>query len=134
MSLEQRLMRYLSPPLFPLHLRELANWLILHEVPNGPFDIGEFHIDCNLVCHPGPTVGYRIAHSSGASMAYLPDHEPALGIDHFPERPQWTSGYDIAQGVDLLIHDTQYTPYEYEQKVGWGHSSLTDALRFAQLA
>ena len=31
-----------------------------------------------LVCHPGPTVGYRIS-EDGATVAYIPDHEPRSG-------------------------------------------------------
>ena len=41
-------------------------------------DIGEFRVSSALVCHPGPTVGYRITDARGRVLAYLPDHEPAL--------------------------------------------------------
>lgn len=67
-------------------------------------------------------------------MAYFPDHEPALGSSNFPNEPDWTSGYDLARGVDLLLHDAQYTTEEYAPRVGWGHSSMEDALKFAELA
>src|SRR5262249_34232851 len=86
-----------------------------------------------VVCHPGPTVGYRIS-VGGISMAYLPDHEPALGTVHFPVREDWTSGHSLAQGVDLLVHDGQYTHEEYPLHVGWGHSSVDHALEFAPQA
>jgi len=132
-SLWARLTRYLSPPLFPVHLRDLPCQLELHEVPCGEFTIGEFRINSALVCHPGPTVGYRIA-TADAQLAYLPDHEPALGAQAFPSREDWTSGYELAQGVDLLIHDAQYSSHEYRSHVGWGHSSLQHALDFAALA
>src|SRR5512136_549441 len=56
-TLRTRLMRYLSPPLFPVHLRDLPCRLTLHEVPCGDFTIGEFQVASALVCHPGPTVG-----------------------------------------------------------------------------
>src|SRR5438094_1566688 len=77
-SLWMRLTRYLSPPLFPVHLRDLECMLELHEVPCGALEVGEFRIRSALICHPGPTVGYRIP-TPTASLAYLPDHEPALG-------------------------------------------------------
>jgi len=132
LDLWTRLTRYLSPPLFPVRLRDLACRLKLHEVPCGEFEIGEFRIDSRLVCHPGPTVGYRIS-SGNASLAYLPDHEPTLGVSNFPLSADWTSGYDIAEGVDLLIHDAQYDAPEYPSHIGWGHSSLHDAFRFSGL-
>ena len=130
--LQKRLARYLSPPFFPVHLRDLACKLSLHEVPRGDFAIGELRIASSLVCHPGPTVGYRIE-SPAATIAYLPDHEPALGVRRFPGSPDWTSGYALAAGVDFLIHDAQYGVDEYAERVGWGHSSVEDALRFAVL-
>jgi ribonuclease BN (tRNA processing enzyme) len=152
-------MRYLSPPLFPVHLRDLACDLFLHEVPCGDFEAGEFRVSSAFVCHPDPTVGYRIAtpqapaqsgrgqapaqsgrppaYAEGrwqATLAYLPDHEPALGARKFPLNKEWTSGYALAAGVDLLIHDAQYTQEEYAERIGFGHSSLSQAFEFAALA
>jgi phosphoribosyl 1,2-cyclic phosphodiesterase len=133
LDLRSRLARYLSPPLFPIHLRDLPCRLTLHDVPLGGFEIGGLQIAAALVLHPGPTVGYRIT-EHGASLAYLPDHEPALGVDHFPGEPAWTSGFELAAGVELLIHDAQYTPAEYLTHVGWGHSTLPQAIAFATTA
>jgi ribonuclease BN (tRNA processing enzyme) len=63
----------------------------------------------------------------------MPDHEPALGVDNFPMEPEWTSGYTLTAGADLLVHDSQYSHEEYEDRTGWGHSTLEQALRFGQL-
>ncbi len=133
LALHTRLARYLSPPFFPVHLRDLACRLTLHDVPCGDFAIGPFRVSSSLVCHPGPTVGYRIE-TPDAALAYLSDHEPALGAREFPGSPEWTSGYALAADVDLLIHDAQYTAAEYTEHAGWGHSSVEQALRFAALA
>lgn len=134
LTLQARLMRYLSPPLFPVSLRELPCHLQLHEVSDARFDIGEFRVASARVCHPGPTVGYRISDAAGAVVTYLPDHEPALGARAFPSLPRaWTSGAVIAGHADLLIHDSQYTTHEYAVRVGWGHSSLRHMLDFATL-
>ena len=133
LSLRTRLSRYLSPPFFPVHLRDVACRLTLHEVPCGDFTIGPFHVCSAMVCHPGPTVGYRIE-TADATLTYLSDHEPALGVRSFPDAPEWTSGYGLAKHADLLIHDAQYTSAEYPAHAGWGHSSIEDALRFAALA
>ena len=67
-------------------------------------------------------------------MAYIPDHEPALGARRFPEEADWTSGFDLASHADLLIHDAQYTATEYLQHVGWGHSAVSHAIAFAGAA
>ena len=132
LPLRTRLSRYLSPPLFPVHLRDLPR-LVLHDVPTEPFAVGGLRIAADRVCHPGFTVGYRIA-EDGATVAYMTDHEPALGVPRFPLNGEWTSGYDLARDVDLLVHDAQYTLDEYRERVGWGHSAIDHALEFARLA
>jgi phosphoribosyl 1,2-cyclic phosphodiesterase len=132
LSLEARLRRYLAPPLFPVLLRDVPCRLELHHVTRECFSIGPFRIRAARICHPGPTVGYRLETDHG-SLAYLPDHEPALGARRFPLEGQWTSGFELAQGVDLLLHDAQYTREEYPRYVGWGHSTMHHALTFARL-
>jgi phosphoribosyl 1,2-cyclic phosphodiesterase len=130
LDLRTRLTRYLSPPLFPIFFRDLPSRVQLHNAPAEPVDVGGLEIVSAMVIHPGPTVGYRIR-ENGSTLAYLPDHEPALGATPFPALPEWTSGHDLAAGVDLLIHDAQYTPDERAGRVGWGHSTAEEAARFA---
>ena len=132
-DLEARLTRYLSPPLFPVRLKDLPCQLSLKEIDESEFTIGPFHITSSFVCHPGPTVGYRIR-TDEAIFAYIPDHEPALGVKQFPDKPEWTSGFDLARGADLLLHDAQFSPEHYSNRKGWGHSSTKDTLTFATMA
>jgi phosphoribosyl 1,2-cyclic phosphodiesterase len=131
-SLTARLGRYLSPPLFPVRLRDLPS-VTVHDLPPGAVDIGPFTVTAEFVIHPGQTFGYRIE-GDGRSLTYLPDHEPALGTGRIPDDPRWTSGFALADRVDVLIHDAQYTDAEYPDRVGWGHSSLSQAVDFAELA
>lgn len=133
MSLKTRITRYLSPPLFPVTMRDLACKLRLHEVPAASFQIGSFNITAELIGHVGPTVGYRIEGPEGI-ITYIPDHEPALGVNQFPISKEWTSGYDLAANSDLLIHDAQYNEQEYNHCVGWGHIAIGDAFKFAAQA
>lgn len=132
LDLRARLSRYLSPPLFPVRLRDLASHVELHNAPEGPTRIGGLEVTSASIIHPGPTVGYRIR-EDGASMAYLPDHEPSLGVAAFPGPAEWTSGHDLAAGVDLLVHDAQYFPDERMTRIGWGHSATNEAAGFARL-
>ncbi len=134
LDLRARLSRYLSPPIFPVRLRDLPCQLELHDVMSlSRLQIGELEIRAAQVCHPGPTVGFRISEGE-ASLAYLPDHEPALGSIDFPRDPEWTSGFELAAGASLLIHDAQYDEEEYAGRVGWGHSALGDLFAFAHAA
>ena len=131
LGLHARLQKYLSPPLFPVSIRELAANFHFHELPGPEMEIGEFRVQAQLIIHPNPTIGYRIE-SANTAVTYLPDHEPALAGQTFPHDTSWTSGYKLAEGSDLLIHDTQYTEDEYRNRVGFGHSSIKHAFQFAK--
>lgn len=127
-----RIRSYFSPPLFPVRMNELPNHPIIHELSNEDFSIGEVKIHCEYICHPDPTLGYRL--TAGESvLAYLPDHELQLGSFDFPNDPEWTSGFEIAKSADILFHDGSYTAKEYSKKIGWGHSSVRDAIAFAEI-
>lgn len=130
-SLPERIALAFSPPLFPVDLHDVPARLIFRDVPRRPWTIGGASLSAELILHPGPTVGYRIE-DDGASFGYLPDHEPALAgtIDGKPR--DWISGAGIAGDVDLLLHDAQYFEDEYEERIGWGHSSVADAVAFAR--
>jgi ribonuclease BN (tRNA processing enzyme) len=133
MTLHRRLARYLSPPLFPVCIRDFTCELHLHDAPRKRFKLGGLEITSDVVSHPGPTMGYRVS-EKGSSIAYLPDHEVALGACHFPYETAWTSGYAIAANADLLMHDSQYNEAEYEERIGWGHSTPRQSAQFAAMS
>ncbi|MEI7802840.1 MAG: MBL fold metallo-hydrolase [Bacteroidota bacterium] len=129
-SLHSRLSRYLSPPLFPVSLRDLPCKLMMHDIENSSFEIGPFIIDSRYIIHPGPTVGFRV-NNRRSVFTYMPDHEPMLSSSEFLTDKKWISGFDLAYNADLLLHDAQYTRQQYKMKMGWGHSSMDDAAKFA---
>ena len=132
-SLRDRITGYFSPPLFPVHLSAVPAELTFHDVPEEQWEIGDVRIRAQPVEHPGPTVAFRFE-NGGRSLLYIPDHEPALGVDLHSAEPEWVSGRALAAGVDVMVHDGQYTPEEYSTLVGWGHSSIADTVAFARIA
>ncbi len=131
-SLQDRLATLMSPPLFPVHLADVPCRPIYHDVPDEEFTIGNARVCVQGVNHRGSTVGYRIE-ENGRSFAYIPAHEPSLGTDLETAEPEWVSGRDVAHGVDVLLHDSQYTEQEYPTHRAWGHSSIAHTVLFAQL-
>jgi phosphoribosyl 1,2-cyclic phosphodiesterase len=130
-SLETRVARYISAPLSPVEVKELPCDVSFRDAPASEWEIGAARIRAEAVTHRGPTLGYRIT-DGATTLCYIPDHEPALGMPLDGLDPEWISGYDLARGASLLLHDCQYTDQEYPDHVGWGHSRLTDTLTFAR--
>jgi phosphoribosyl 1,2-cyclic phosphodiesterase len=132
-SLLDRIARYISAPLSPVEVRELPCRVSFREAQTSEWQIGSATIHAHSVSHRGPTLGYRIE-DGDTTLAYIPDHEPALGAPLDSLEDEWISGLALARGADLLIHDAQYTDAEYPSHLGWGHSSLADALAFGRRA
>lgn len=119
-SLSDTLAAYLSPPFFPVPFERFGAAISFHEVERDAWELDGLLVESAPVRHPGPTLAYRVT-ENGRSLAFMPDNE--LGLD-----PQ--SGLAIAGGADVLLHDSQYTDEEYASRVGWGHSSQSDLMRY----
>ena len=132
-SLEERIAMYFSPPLFPVHLSEVPATIVYHDASESDWTIDGARFASHAIIHPGPTVGFRVE-AGGKSLAYLTDHEPALGCDIESDATEWISGFTLAHDADLLIHDCQYTNEEYRTRQGWGHSTTEQVAHFAARA
>jgi phosphoribosyl 1,2-cyclic phosphodiesterase len=131
-SLRDRIARYISAPLSPVEVRELPCDVSFRHCPESEWEIGPATIRAASVTHRGPTLGYRIE-DGGSSLAYIPDHEPALGTDIDELEEEWISGFELARDASVLLHDCQYSEVEYPEHIGWGHSALPHTLAFARL-
>jgi phosphoribosyl 1,2-cyclic phosphodiesterase len=128
-SLRDRIARYISAPLAPVEVRELPSLVSFREAEPVEWEIGPARVRAQAVNHRGPTLGYRIE-DAGTTLCYIPDHEPGLGSPLHTCEDEWISGFDLARGADLLVHDCQYTDDEYPDHLGWGHCPVSDALAF----
>ena len=133
LSLEARLRRYLSPPLFPVMLRDVPCRLELHHVVRGPVPIGPFRVTAGRVCHPGPTVGYRIE-TAAPRWRICPTTSPRSGLadSHSSRNGPRASTWPAASICCSTTRSTRAR--SIRDHVGWGHSTIHDALAFAELA
>jgi phosphoribosyl 1,2-cyclic phosphodiesterase len=132
-TLSDRVAAYMSDPLFPVDLADVPCTLVAHDAPMDGCDLGGAQVWAAPVTHRGPTVGYRVEEGDH-TFAYMPDHEPALGIELGQTDKAWISGIELADHADVLLHDAQYTHEEYADHVGWGHSSIRHVVEFAHMA
>jgi phosphoribosyl 1,2-cyclic phosphodiesterase len=119
---------FMCPPYFPVHFSELEGHVAFHDVTDDDLSIGNAKIKVRPVPHTGPTVGYRVD-LNGISVAYISDHQAPPGLNTVADQV-----LELADGVDVLIHDAQYTPAEFEKKRDWGHCTIDYAVLVAKEA
>jgi phosphoribosyl 1,2-cyclic phosphodiesterase len=118
----------IRPPYFPVPLDGFQADIAFHDVGSTRFGVGDAVVTARPVPHAGPTVGYRVE-ADGSSVAYVSDHQAPPGQDTVAD-----SVLELCEGVDLLVHDAQYTPEEFAAKPDWGHCTVEYAVLVAREA
>lgn len=129
-QLRSVLSKQMEPPNFPVPLSAMRAQLEFQSArPSQVIETGPFRVTPIELPHPQGCMGYHIE-ANGKRLAYCTDVELTL------EAMNRELG-DVLSGVDALVLDAQYTPDEYDGKVGppkkgWGHSTMIEAARIGQ--
>jgi phosphoribosyl 1,2-cyclic phosphodiesterase len=137
---ETVLSRMMSPPLFPIWPKDLRGEWVFGDLPAAAFstagaEVEGFNVMARDVPHKGGrTVGYRVSHH-GSSIAYIPDHCPTT----FGAGPEGWGEYhanalELAQGVDVLIHDAHLLASEVAEQGSFGHAAADYAVELGRRA
>lgn len=134
LSLEQTLCDQMRRPYYPIPMHVMPAKIEFMPLRSGSvFRLPGATVEVSLLNHPGQTLGYRLC-AGGKVLVYATDNEPFGSNPVTQHLVQPSRLHDLAHQADLLIQDAQYTPHEYVQRLGWGHSTYIDALRLAQEA
>jgi phosphoribosyl 1,2-cyclic phosphodiesterase len=114
----------IRPPWFPTTMRERPAGVAYRD-PVAPIRVGRLTVHTAPLRHPQGSIAYRL--EAG-------DRSVVVATDHEAGDPQIDAGLAaMAAGTDVLIHDAQYTPEEYEaRRRGWGHSTWHAAVEAAR--
>jgi len=147
-NIEQIVTSVMSPPYFPVDMRQLSSLRTFHTVTD----------DLYVVWHPdqGEPLLHNIQNGNKRSeevcvLAKFTRSHPLNGavvysIEYAGRRVvyatdvEWRDGCEpeflaFVEGADLLIHDAQYTQDDYRQgKHGFGHSTVEMAIEAAVAA
>lgn len=115
-KLEETLADQMEYPYFPVRLEDMGADLRFREIQEGSVEFKDVVVTASRLNHPGGAFGYRIEHS-GKIFTYSSDTE------HLTNGQLDSKVFKLAHNSDLVVYDSQYTPEEYETKVGWGHST-----------
>ncbi len=127
---ETVLSKVMAPPNFPVKYSDLKAKITYQPVCSNTFQIGSITVTPIPLSHPNGGSGYKFVEDS-KSFVFLTDNE--LGYIH-PGGASVEEYSSFSYDADLLIHDAEYTPKEYEKRVEWGHSMYTDTLNLAMTA
>ena len=135
---------------FPVNFAQLRADISPRTLREGEsFQIGSIKVIPKYVNHPVPTLGYRFE-AEGKSIVFLTDIEPYRDVlyegicpsederEEFEEVQktviqQNQKIVDFCDQSDILVIDAQYTHEEYERSyIGWGHTSMRDALQIGK--
>jgi len=116
----------MARPFFPtIELTDLPSKFIFKKL-KGKLKVGDLQIQTIINNHPNYTWGLKISEGK-KSFAFMTDNEL------FAQRikTQLSKFVKFIEGVDILIHDAQYTDDAYQTKIGWGHSTYSQVMRLA---
>ncbi len=135
-------------PYFPVGTETwLANINYLQPNEGAQIRYGPVSFHYTGVHHPGTTYGYRIK-VNGKNILYVSDNEcryleksikqkynelseEEKELYAEMQKGEYASELKLIHDADILIHDAQYTPQDYEKKRGWGHSCYIDTVNMS---
>ena len=127
---ENILSTVMAPPNFPVKYADVKAQMTYEKACPTEFRIGSVSIIPIPISHPNGGSGYKFI-EDGKTFVFLTDNE--LGYRHGGGQ-SFADYIEFAAGADLLIHDSEYTPDEYQTFIEWGHSVYTDVLNLAEKA
>ena len=125
----------------PVPFESLKADMTFNEISAGDdFSLGVIKIKTYQLNHPGKDLGYRFETDNGifvilTDLAVIENNYLAIGFEKLAkedskklERDYYEGLVEFIRGADLVLHDTNFTEEEIQNKRHWGHSSPLDAL------
>jgi phosphoribosyl 1,2-cyclic phosphodiesterase len=116
----------MAPRHFPVSFGQFSASVSISQLGGVATEFADTSIRAFPLNHPGGCWGFRVENGSH-SVVYASDleHGDAEADDTLRR---------ASEGASVLIYDAHFTPEEYEQHRGWGHSSWLEATRLARSA
>lgn len=113
-------------PYFPVRFDDIAASVSFVQVGSTPMNFAGAQVSSFCLTHPQGATGFKIVFA-GKTVVYATDHE------HGQEAADLRL-LNAARGADLLFYDSQYTPEEYPNRIGWGHGTWLEATKVGTAA
>lgn len=137
----------MNPIYFPVAIDDMSAEIEFRTISEETIVVEGVTVSTKFLNHPGYTLGFRFTRD-GKSVVYISDNEPFYqGKNHSSSANNIPDSLEsrfetyvedkenelvkFISGVDVLIHDAQFLPEEYERRITWGHSPYTYAVDLA---
>ena len=139
-NLESLFRGQFDPDYFPIQMENMDATLEFVYLGDTPIRVGDVEISWEFTQHPGATLCYKLE-LPDKKIAWVPDNEIFQGYmgppEKIPDHRELLSNYqpmiDFLTGMDVLVHEAQYTSKEYPGTVRYGHSSVPNACFLAKI-
>ena len=111
---------------FPVSMEAFAAELEFKEIIEQEISIGQTLVVSRSLNHPQGNLGFRIMDGEGV-FAYVSDTE------HFEDRVD-ERVVELIKDADVMVYDAQFTPEQYPDRKGWGHSTWKVGCELARMA
>ncbi|MDO9515971.1 MAG: MBL fold metallo-hydrolase, partial [Syntrophales bacterium] len=118
---------------FPINIQEFGAKVSFRDLGEEQFAIDAITIQTMFLNHPGQCLGYRLDYK-GKSFCYVTDNELYPRSSSLYDESYIRKLEGFIADTDVLITDCTYMDEEYEEKIGWGHSSVGQVVDLADRA
>ncbi len=133
LSMESLISAQMDGVYFPITIHEFGASVSFSDLREEEIEVDGVTVKTMLLSHPGYCLGYRIDYH-GRSMCYITDNELFPTDNEFHDPSYLQKLINFVKDADLLITDSTYTDEEYETKIGWGHSRISEVIDMAHQA
>jgi phosphoribosyl 1,2-cyclic phosphodiesterase len=127
-TLQSMLCRIFDYPYFPIPMVKMAAQKQFMSLKEGQrVEVApDLTVSCLKLNHPDGCFGYRVeAVENGVKKVF------AFCTDTEHSAESEANVRTLASQADVFVYDAQYTDDEYPSRVGWGHSTTTEAAKLA---
>lgn len=129
-SLEKLMFGQMDNPHYPITMKEMSAELHFQRLQEETLNIDDIQIQTMRLNHPGYCLGYRVVYENKI-FCYVTDNELPLKGTELYDQSFVDKLQRFVNNADILIIDSTYTDEEYQTKVGWGHSCLSQVVGLA---
>jgi len=127
-SLKEQVFGAFVPPYWPCSMVEEANVSCIPIMAEDPLVLGPLTITPFGAVHPDATLSFHITDGK-STLVHLLDSETGLMA-----KKDYSQLIEYCRDADLVVFDAAYSPEDYPEKKGWGHSTIEDGFKLAGLS